>query len=105
MEISPFAKERHSMPIDWKPFVELVNRHHRFLLTTHIRPDGDGLGSQVALADTLRRRGKEVEIVIASSLPARYQFLNTGGQIKRFSAESTWKQADVIAVLDTGTWN
>lgn len=94
------------MPIDWTPFVESVDRYRRFLLTTHVRPDGDGLGSQVALAEVLRRRGKEVEIVIASTLPARYQFLNTGSQIKRFaSGTSSWRQAEVIIVLDTGTWN
>ena len=31
------------MPIDWSPFVDLVHRHQRFVLTTHVRPDGDGL--------------------------------------------------------------
>ena len=45
------------MPIDWSPFVEIVRQHQRFLLTTHVRPDGDGLGSQTALAEVLRRRG------------------------------------------------
>lgn len=94
------------MPIDWTPFVEIVDRHHTFLLTTHVRPDGDGLGSMVALAETLRRRGKEVELVIASSLPARYEFLNGGGEIKRFAAAtSNWRRAEVMVVLDTGTWN
>jgi phosphoesterase RecJ-like protein len=94
------------MPIDWTPFVEIVDRHRRFLLTTHVRPDGDGLGSMIALAETLRRRGKEVELVTATTLPARYQFLNSGGQIKRFATgTSNWRKAEVIAVLDTGTWN
>ena len=41
------------MPLDWSPFVDLVGRHQRFLLTTHVRPDGDGLGSMLALSDTL----------------------------------------------------
>ena len=41
------------MPLDWKPFVDLVRAHQRFLLTTHVRPDGDGLGSMLALADVL----------------------------------------------------
>ena len=41
------------MPLDWSPFVDIVQRHQRFLLTTHVRPDGDGLGSMLALADTI----------------------------------------------------
>jgi phosphoesterase RecJ-like protein len=94
------------MPIDWAPFVELVRRQQRFLLTTHVRPDGDGLGSMLALADTLRRLGKEVQLVIASTLPPRYQFLDPEGQIERFAPPGDrWRGAGVIVVLDTGTWN
>ena len=36
------------MPLDWLPFVELVQRHQRFLIMTHVRPDGDALGSELA---------------------------------------------------------
>src|SRR5439155_9665273 len=95
------------MPIDWSPFVELVRRHQRFLLTTHVRPDGDGLGSMLALDDVLRRLGKEVHLVIASMMPARYQFLDPERRIQCFSRSASAALADVDAalVLDTGTWN
>ena len=66
------------MPLDWAPFVDFVRRHRRFLLTTHVRPDGDGLGSMLALADVLRRQGKDVQMTVASSLPPRYDFLDPG---------------------------
>ena len=46
------------MPIDWKPFVELVRTKHSFLVTTHIRPDPDGIGSQLGLAELLRHAKK-----------------------------------------------
>lgn len=93
------------MPIDWAPFVDFVNRHERFLLTTHIRPDGDGLGSALALDHVLRKRGKAVDILIASSIPARYAFLDPEARLQRFSATSTsWRKADAVVVLDTGTW-
>ena len=39
------------MSQDWSPFVAFVRRHERFLVTTHVRPDGDALGSQLALAE------------------------------------------------------
>ena len=58
------------MPLDWAPFVDLVSRHQRFLLTTHVRPDGDGLGSMLALADALEQRGKVVYTVVASAIRA-----------------------------------
>src|SRR5262249_3684628 len=98
--------ERMFMPIDWRPFVEIVRRHQRFLLTTHVRPDGDGLGSMLALADVLRLQGKEVSLVIASMLPARYRFLDPEGRIEQFTEpREHLRRAEVVMVLDTGTWN
>jgi phosphoesterase RecJ-like protein len=94
------------MPLDWSPFVEIVHRYRRFLLTTHIRPDGDGLGSMLALADGLEQRGKQVQMVVASVLPPRYRFLDPEGRIEQFSLPGErWAGAEAIVVLDTGTWN
>jgi bifunctional oligoribonuclease and PAP phosphatase NrnA len=93
------------MSIDWAPFVDLVRQHQRFLITTHVRPDPDGLGSQLALADVLEGMGKRVQMVIASSWPPRYTFLDPERRIQRFTAPADDKDVDVIVVLDTGTWN
>jgi phosphoesterase RecJ-like protein len=94
------------MPIDWTPFVELVRRPRRFLLTTHVRPDGDGLGSMLALAEALEALGKEVRMVIASTYPPRYAFLDPGRRIQYFEAPGEEERsAEAVVVLDTGTWN
>jgi phosphoesterase RecJ-like protein len=94
------------MSLDWTPFVDVVRRHQRFLLTTHIRPDGDGLGSMLALAEVLGRQGKDVQMVIASTFPPRYRFLDPQGRIQQFSPPGDrWRPVEVILVLDTGTWN
>jgi len=101
-----FGKERLFMPLDWSPFVEIVRRHQRFLFTTHVRPDGDGLGSMKALALALQQLGKQVQLVIASSMPPRYRFLDPEGAIAQFSPPGdSWRQAEVAIILDTGTWN
>jgi phosphoesterase RecJ-like protein len=92
--------------LDWTPFVDLVRRHRRFLLTTHVRPDGDGLGSQLALAEALETMGKEVRVVIASTWPPRYHFLDPNRRIQQFTAPGdAWRDVDMAIVLDTGTWN
>jgi phosphoesterase RecJ-like protein len=94
------------MPIDWKPFVDLVHRHQRFLLTTHIRPDGDGIGSILALGHVLEQMGMEVRRVIASSVPSRYQFLDPDQRIERFTKPGDpWRSTEAVIVMDTGTWN
>jgi phosphoesterase RecJ-like protein len=94
------------MPIDWSPFVDLVRRHQRFLITTHVRPDPDGLGSQLALADVLEGMGRRVQMVIASAWPPRYTFLDPERRIGRFAPPGdAYREAEVMVVLDTGTWN
>jgi phosphoesterase RecJ-like protein len=94
------------MPIDWTPFVELVRRPRRFLLTTHVRPDGDGLGSMLALAEALETLGKEVRMVIASTFPPRYTFLDPQRRIRPFEAPGEeYRDTEAVVVLDTGTWN
>lgn len=94
------------MPIDWTPFVDLVNRKNKFLITTHIRPDPDGLGSQLGLAETLQNMGKEVHLVISSNWPPRYDFLDPERRIRRFMLPGDeYRQVDAVFILDTGTWN
>ena len=96
------------MPIDWSPLVTLIHRHRTFLLMTHVRPDGDGMGAQLALADALRALGKSVRVVIASPLPARYRFLDPDGTaIEEFTVETAehFRGSECVLVLDTGTWN
>jgi phosphoesterase RecJ-like protein len=94
------------MSLDWTPVVDLVNGRQRFLITTHVRPDGDGLGSMLALADTLEARGKTVHTVVASALVPRYDFLDPGRRVQRFSLPGdAYKDSEAVLVLDTGTWN
>src|SRR5262249_49920233 len=94
------------MPLDWVPFVRFVNEHQRFLLTTHVRPDADGVGRLLALGEALRLRGKEVRCIISSAWPPRYDFLDPDKTIERFTLPGdTWRGCDAVTILDTGTWN
>jgi bifunctional oligoribonuclease and PAP phosphatase NrnA len=94
------------MPVDWSPFVAFVRRHQRFVLTTHVRPDADGLGSLQALAEALESLGKRVERLIGSEFPPRCDFLDPDNRIQVFNAAGSHvPQGDALIVLDTGTWN
>jgi bifunctional oligoribonuclease and PAP phosphatase NrnA len=50
-----------------------IVRRQRFLLTSHARPDGDSIGSQLAMAFALDTLGKQVRIVNADPAPEHYQ--------------------------------
>jgi phosphoesterase RecJ-like protein len=71
-------------------------------LTTHVNPDGDGLGSQVGLAHFLRAIGKDVAIANPTPTPPRFHFLfrDLPGLDRSGDATRAVRQADVIVVLD-----
>jgi len=55
--------------------VELVQNNDKFLITTHISPDGDGIGSALALSRGLKTLGKKAIIVDHSPTPSNLKFL------------------------------
>lgn len=83
---------------------------HRVVLTTHMNADGDGAGSEVALASWLRRTGREPVIVNPTPYPELYEFLLEGLDVRvlspaggsgRADAAEAVRDADVVVVLDT----
>ena len=52
---------------------DAIGRRHRFVITSHARPDGDSIGSQVAMAYALRQLGKHAEMVGADPAPPQFQ--------------------------------
>ncbi len=52
-----------------------IRQHPRFLVTSHARPDGDAIGSVLALAEVLDQLGRKVEIILADPVPATYASL------------------------------
>ena len=89
---------------DRAAFHERVGRHRSFLLTTHINPDGDGLGSEAALALWLSGKGKSVAILNDSPTPPGYAFLARHTPIEVWEpelAERRFGEAELLVVLDT----
>lgn len=94
--------------LSWQELDRWITEAESILLTTHVRPDGDALGSELALADLLIQRGKEVEIFNASPTPERYRFLDPTGDRIHFlhlGLEKPKMEPDLIIILDTGTWS
>ena len=94
------------MAIDWPLFVALVENNQRFLLTSHIRPDCDALGSELGMAAVLEAAGKEVRIVNGHRTPPNLAFLDPGDRIETIEdlEEDPSADVDVLMVLDTSAW-
>ena len=76
------------MPIHWPRFVEVIRSHQRFLLISHVRPDADALGSELAMAAALEALGKHVRIVNGQATPPNLQFLDPEGRRSRRSTST-----------------
>jgi len=77
--------------------IHLIRSSEDVLLGTHLRPDGDGLGSLLGLALALEKLGKRVARLCADSPPAAYAFLPTSEQISPDPPD--WR-ADLGIVVD-----
>lgn len=62
--------------------VELIESKRRFAITSHIRPDGDSLGSSLGLYWLLRALDKEVEVIMRDPVPHSYQQLPGAKDVK-----------------------
>lgn len=54
---------------------QIIDGHDNLLITSHILPDGDNIGSTIAMALALKRMGKNVMAVGNGEVPARFRFL------------------------------
>jgi bifunctional oligoribonuclease and PAP phosphatase NrnA len=59
-----------------------IRRRQRFLVTSHVRPDGDAIGSSLAMAYALRHLGKQVRVVFRDPPPAPLQVFPGVGDIE-----------------------
>jgi len=95
--------------IDWPLFVTRIQSANRILLTSHVRPDGDSIGSEMAMTGILRSLGKDVRAINAHPVPPSLRFLDPQGTIKDLPSltvdEQEWLAGiDCVMVLDTSSW-
>ena len=76
-----------------------IDRHERFILTTHEGPDADGIGAEIALAGVLRTMGKMVRIINSNEPPAKYAFMDPQKLLEIFSADRHGSFADTAALV------
>lgn len=105
---APSAKcEDAASAIHWPRLVQTIHAHRSILLTTHVRPDCDALGSTLALAEVLDGLGKDVRVVTGFDVPPTLRFLDPDGRIRRIGRDVSAEEAadsDLLVVLDTSAW-
>jgi len=81
--------------------VEIVREHKTFCIVGHVRPDGDCVGSQLALALALRNEGKRVTCWNEDPIPQKYKFLDREGL---FQKPKSGKKFDCVIATDCASF-
>lgn len=82
----------------WKEIIRLLTAAKRVLIGSHYNPDGDAIGSSLALAHVLDGQGKAVTVYNRDSVPANLRFLPGSERIVR--ALPSGFRADAVVVVD-----
>ncbi|RMF65444.1 MAG: bifunctional oligoribonuclease/PAP phosphatase NrnA, partial [Bacteroidetes bacterium] len=85
----------------------LLREKKRFVISTHTRPDGDAIGSQLALAFFLEKLGKDVAMINTDAAPYNLSWMPGADRVEVFDGSLQQREkidrADVIVVVDTNT--
>jgi bifunctional oligoribonuclease and PAP phosphatase NrnA len=100
------------MPNDpYRDVLDQLACKRRVLVVTHVRPDGDALGTSAAMVLGLRQKGIDSCVLLFDPLPAKYAFAFEEGKIPWFDIAKGWpadqpmQGFDALLVVDTGTWS
>ena len=78
---------RQSQPlfndVEWQPVIDAIAAADNIVLITHCNPDGDGIGSQLALYDALTETGKSLTMFNFDGVPRIYTFLEHADAVGR----------------------
>jgi phosphoesterase RecJ-like protein len=85
----------------WARIDQILRTHTRFVITTHVNPDGDGIGAACALAELLRSLNKHARFVCDSPIPDRFAFLDTHRIFEEYHDDLDFSNVEVLIVLDT----
>jgi phosphoesterase RecJ-like protein len=99
------------MADNYQRIIDTLKSCKRVLVTTHVRPDGDALGSCAAMVMGMKKQGIEADVLLLSHLPTKYSFIFKDFSIPHFDVEKGWPESfhlngyDALLVVDTGTWS
>lgn len=93
---------------DFSSLKKIIDEHNSFLLSTHVNPDADALGSQLAFYLILKKLGKKVRIVNHSITPYNLEFLDEHKVIEKFDETvhtNVFDESEVFVLLDLNQGN
>lgn len=89
--------------IEFAQLKKIILENNSFLLTTHVNPDADAIGSETAFYLVLKELGKKVFIINHSATPYNLEFLDIDNKIEKYEEhkhKELFDEVDVLVALD-----
>lgn len=85
----------------YEQIIDVINKSSKIAVTSHMQPDGDNIGSSLALCLALQKLGKKAVYIIDDNIPELYRFLKGAREVEKpsFFAELDF---DLVIALDCG---
>ena len=93
---------------DFSSLKKIIDEHGSFLLSTHVNPDADALGSQLGFYLILKKLGKKVRVINHSVTPYNLEFLDQYNVIEKFDESvhaNVFDESEVFVLLDLNQGN
>lgn len=91
----------------WNPIRQFIDRHDAFVVTSHINPDGDAIGSEMGLVLFLRQIGKKAIVMNSTDTPEVLRFLDAADEIRIYGEAGTQPLLDTVdacIIVDVNNW-
>ncbi|HEX6789761.1 MAG TPA: bifunctional oligoribonuclease/PAP phosphatase NrnA [Candidatus Krumholzibacteria bacterium] len=91
----------------WTAIREFIDRHDSFVISSHINPDGDAIGSEMGLTHFLRSLGKSVLVMNSTDTPEVLLFLDPDDDIHVYGETGTRDLLDTVEaaiIVDVNNW-
>jgi phosphoesterase RecJ-like protein len=91
----------------WESIRHFIDRHDSFVISSHINPDGDAIGSELGLARFLRQLHKRVVVMNSTDTPDVLRFLDPEDEIQVYGepgAHALLEGVDAAIIVDVNNW-
>lgn len=85
----------------YEQIIDIINKSSKIAVTSHMQPDGDNIGSSLALCLALKKLGKKAVFVIDDNVPELYRFLKGAREVEKPSSVAEI-DFDLLIALDCG---
>ncbi len=92
----------------WDEVKAVIESNQSFVISSHVNPDGDSVGSALGIYEFLKALGKNVVVAMNDTIPDAYTWLDPDGDILAPATEADIERlgsVDVVVIVDANSWD